>query len=337
VPDLPPELWLLLPLAVAAGIDLYLTLLLIGAAPTMPWWSHPLPGALGDLDAPAILIVVGVVYTLEFAAERRPASALVWNGVHALIRPVSGALLASLLLHGQGTALLLGGSLVAGLLAWSAHAVRSGAAILRWLDPEPDPSVLLVSMFEDALVLALVVWSLDTPPLALVACGGVVLLGLPHMGSRVRSFVFALRFANARVFQMIRRRSWTPNEGLPGWVRASLSDDVMAPGGGLRGARAALLRMPGLPRFATGWVVIRAGAPAFVYGPRGLTGSWRELSGLRAVEVAEDDFFRRLDLQDAGGRTVRAYFFVNGPSPEALASEFGLGIADALQAPEKNL
>src|SRR5690606_29750819 len=155
--EIPPELWLLLPLAVAAGIDLYLTLLLIGAAPTLPWWTDPLPGALGDLDAPAILMVLGIVYIAEFAAERRPSSALVWNGVHALIRPVSSALLAALLLHGQGPSVLFGGSLAAGLVSWWAHAVRSGGAILRWLDPEPDPSVLLVSMFEDVLVLALVV------------------------------------------------------------------------------------------------------------------------------------------------------------------------------------
>ena len=325
MPELPPELWIVLPLAVAAGIDLYLTLLILGAAPTTPWWNHPLPGALGDLDAPSILIVVGVFYLLEFTAERKPTSTLVWNAVHALIRPVSGALLVSLLLHGQGLAVLLPGALLGGLVASAAHAVRSGGAILRWLDPAPDPNALLISMFEDTLVFGLVVLSLDAPRAALAAAVAVAVVGSPYAPSRIRAFVFAVRFAAARVFQSFRQRSWTTTDRLPAWVRHSLEDDVMAPGGGLRGTRAAVLRMRGLARFATGWVVIRGDDPAFVFGPRGRAGSYVELGGLSGVEVAEEAFFRRVDLRDAEGSIVRIFFFVNGPSPAALASEFGCG------------
>ena len=58
-----PEILILPPLAIAAGIDLYLTLLLIVAAPTLGLWPE-LPGALGDLDSPSVLITVGVFYLL---------------------------------------------------------------------------------------------------------------------------------------------------------------------------------------------------------------------------------------------------------------------------------
>jgi hypothetical protein len=326
MPELAPELWILLPLSIAAGIDLYLTLLVIGAAPTMPWWDHPLPGALGDLDAPTILIVVGIVYILEFAAERRPASALVWNALHALIRPVSGALLAALLLHGQSPGLILGGSLAAGAMASLAHAVRSGGAIVRWLDPAPDPHVLLVSMLEDTIVLGLVVASLDAPPVALAAALALVVLAGPRASADARAFIFAIRFAANRVFQTFRQRSWRRAEQLPPWVRTALADDIMAPGGGLRGTRAAVLRMPGLARFTTGWVVVRGDDPAFVYG----RGDRRvELGRLRGVEVKEQDFFRSLDLRDPENRPVRILFFVNGPGPAALEAEFGLDAAGA--------
>lgn len=334
MPDLAPELWILFPLAVAAGIDLYLTLLVLGAAPTTAWWDRPHPGAMGDLDVPAILIVVGLIYLAEFTAERRPASSLVWNAVHALIRPVSGALLGALLLHGEPPGILIGGALLAGAVTAAAHAVRSGGAILRWLDPAPDPDPLLVSILEDTLVLGLVALSLDAPRLAPAAAGILVLFGARHAGSRLRAFVFATRLAAARVLQGIRRRSWTPTEDLPGWVRTSLEDDVMAPGGGLRGTRAAVLRMRGLPWLATGWVVIRGDDPAFVRAPRGRAGTRHELGHLRAVEIGDHDFFRRLDLRDEEGRTVRIFFFVNGPSPAALAAEFGLDAADLhAQAP----
>jgi hypothetical protein len=324
MPDIAPELWMLFPLALAAGIDLYLTLLVVGAAPGTSWWDLRHPGALGDLDAPAILIVVGLIYLIEFTAERRPASLLVWNAIHALIRPVSGALLGVLLLHGQPPALVFAGGIAAGCVAALAHAVRTGGAILRWLDPARDPDPLLVSMLEDTLVLGLVSVALDAPEAGLAASFVVAWIGSRHAGSRVRAFVFAVRLAGALVFQRIRRRSWTPTEALPSWVRSSLEDDVMAPGGGLRGARAAVLRMRGLPWLATGWVVIRGDDPAFVRAPRGRSGTRHELGHLRAVEIEDHDFFRRLDLRDEEDRPVRFFFFVNGPSASALAAEFGL-------------
>lgn len=328
MPELPPELWLLLPLALAAGVDLYLTLLVLGAAPTMPWWDHPLPGALSDLDASTILIVVGIVYILEFTAERRPTSALAWNAVHALIRPVSGALLAALLLHGQGPVLQLGGALAAGSIASFAHAVRSGGAIVRWLDPAPDPNPLLVSTLEDTIVLGLVVASLDAPPVALGAAIVLSLLAAPRAFTSARAFLFAIRFAGSRVFQSFRQRTWRRAEQLPPWVRAALADDIMAPGGGLRGARAAVLRMPGLPRFTTGWIVVRGDDPAFVHG-RG--DRQVDLGSLRAIEVVEHDLFRSLELRDEADHTVRVLFFVDGPGPAALGAEFGLETSRALE------
>lgn len=92
---LPPEILILIlaPLAIAAGIDLYLTLLFLGVMPTTTWWSDPLPGALGDLDSLGIMVMLGGFYLLEFAAERFPTATLVWNAFHTVIRPVSGALL----------------------------------------------------------------------------------------------------------------------------------------------------------------------------------------------------------------------------------------------------
>lgn len=323
MPELAPELWILLPLAMAAGIDLYLTLLVLGAAPTLPWWDHPLPGSLGDLDATSIVVVIGLTYALEFLAERRPASALIWNALHALIRPVSGALLAALLLHGQGLSMVVTGALLGGLVTSLSHAVRSGAALLRWLDPALGPHPLLVSLLEDAAVVALVVLSLDRPQVALGAAAALLLIGIPFAPTRVRVFGFATRLASARAFQSFRQRVWTPSEGLPGWVRRSLRDDRLAPEGGLRGAHAGILRMPGLPRFATGWVVVRGGRPTFVYGLPGRTGRALELGALTLSDVVEEEFYRRVDLRDEEDQPLRMFFFVNGPSAAALAAELG--------------
>ena len=331
-------MWLVLPLAVGAGLDLYLTLFLLGVAPTLPWWSHPLPGALGDLNALPVVGVVGVMYVLEAWAERRPSSSLLWNATHALIRPVSGALLIALLLHGSDPVVLVAGAVAGGAITSLTHAVRSGDAILRRLDPGPDPDPRLLSAFEDVVVLGLVAASLDAPRPALGAAGAVALMGIPLARSRVRAFVFATRLTAARVFQTFRQRRWTPTERLPRWVRAALDDDILAPGGGLRGARAGVLGMRGFARFTTGWLVVRGDRPVFVHGPEGGVGRLAELNALTPTDVADEEFHRRVDLLDEEGRPVRILFFVTGPSSAALAAEFGIPVPRATAAGgQKNL
>ena len=318
---LPVELLVLLPLAVAAGIDLYLTLLLLGAAPTTPWWTLPLPGALGDLDSPGVLIMVGAFYLLEFSAERFAPAALVWNAFHAIIRPVAGALLALLLLDGEPLALVMSGAVLAGAIASFAHAVRSGGAIVRWLGSATSPHVLLVSLVEDALVLGLVALALDAPLAALEVSVALLALAAVAGPSHARAFGFAVRLAVARVSQTLTRRRWLGPEELPAWVRRSLEGDVLAPGGGLRGSPAGVHRLPGAPRFATGWVVVRGGSPLFVYRRR-RTATSVDLGPLVAEGVLESAFFRRVDLRTRAGAPACVFFGVNGPSEASLKAEF---------------
>ena len=321
---LPPELIILIPLAVAAGIDLYLTLLFLGAvAPMTSWATGALPGALTDLESGQVLIVVGIFYLLEFAAERYAPSALVWNAFHAIIRPVAGALLALLLLDGEPVLLALAGAVVGGALASFAHAVRSGGAIVRWLGSATTPHVLVVSMLEDSIVVGLIALSLDLPIVAfaisIVLIGGAALVGPSH----ARAFAFAVRLAVARVAQTITQRRWLGPDELPLWVRSSLDGegDVVAPGGALRGSPAGAHRLPGAPRFSTGWVVVRGGSPLFLYR-RGAEAASVDLGPLAAERVVETGFFRRIDLRTSSGTPVCVFFGVNGPSEASLKAEF---------------
>lgn len=326
--ELPVELLILAPLALASGIDLYLTLLVIGAAPTTPWWDHPLPGALGDLDSPGVLLMVGTLYLLEFSAERYPPTALLWNALHAVIRPIAAALLALLLLEGEPLPIVLGGAVAAGALASLAHAVRSGGAIVRWLGSTSTPHVLLVSLLEDTIVIGLVVLALDAPVWALRVAGALALVAAVAVPSSARAFAFAVRLSAARAFQPITLRRWIASEDLPAWVRRALHGDILAPGGGLRGSPVGAYRLPGAPRFASGWIVIRGSSPIFVF-PRGLMpgragGRPRaiDLAPLDAEEVVEAGFFRRVDLRGATGAPACVFFGVDGPSVESLRSEF---------------
>jgi hypothetical protein len=317
----PPELLALPPLAVAAGVDLYLTLLLIGAAPTLGLWPAPLPGALGDLDSPSVLIVLGIFYLLELTAERFPPAAVVWNAFHAIIRPVSGALLALLLLDGQPFLWILAGAIVAGLLASVTHGIRSGGAVLRWLGAGVAPPNRLVSAAEDVAVMGLVSLTLDAPAWALGVTVVALAVTMPFTRSLLRAFRYAVSLIAGRVFVTFRQRRWRNADELPVWVSASLEDDdVLAPGGALRGSPVGAWKLPGAPHFILGWVVVRGGAPVCVFRRRG--GTVRvDLGEVPASGVYEGDLFRRVNLTRTGSRPF-LLFGLGGPSVESLRSEF---------------
>jgi hypothetical protein len=317
----PPALLALFPLSLAAGVDLYLTLFFLGVAPATSWWDGPMPGALGELHSAGVLVMVGGFYVLELAAERWPLGALFWNALHAIIRPLAGALLALLLLDGQPLEILVPGAIVAGVIASGAEAARSGGSTLLWLTGASSPHPLLVSAAEDVAVLGLVALLLDHPGWATLVSIVLIAAVLPVAGSQIRAFIFAARLALGRLWRALGRARWSDPEDFPGWVRRALSDDVMAPGGGLRGSQAAGYRLPGAPRFATGWVVVRGDDPAFVYRARRRSGLV-ELGRLGASTVEEGPFFRRVDLGTDGRGSARLYFGLDGPGREALRSEF---------------
>jgi len=316
--DLAPELLALAPLALAAGLDLYLTLLFLGAAPVLRWWDV-LPGALGDLNSTGVLVMVGTFYVLELLTEFLPSAALFWNAFHAIIRPVAGALLALLLLDGYPLSVMVPGAMLAGVLASGAHATRTGGGVLLWLDSKRVPNRLLVALLEDAAVLGMVVLALDVPALALGVAGVVCLASYRVVGSQVRAFAFAVGLVWARFWLTLGQPRWTDPEEFPWWVRDALKGDVMAPGGGLRGSPAAGHRLPGAPRFAIGWVVVRGDTPLFVFRRRAHT-KRVNLGSLQAVGVTESAFFRRVELGGSGSANL--YFRLDGPGRESLRAEF---------------
>ena len=309
------------PLALAAGIDLYLTLLFLGAVPTLTWWDRPLPGTLVALDSPAVLIAVGLFYLLEFSSERFPPVSLVWNALQGIIRPLAGALLALLLLDGFPLPVVLSGAVFAGALALLAHVVRSGGAILRWLGSVKSPNRLLVSSLEDTIVLGLVSMALDAPAHALVVSAVIVIPAAGASPSHARAFTFAMRLALARAVRSFTPCRWMRRDDLPKWARKAVAPGLFTPGEGLRCSPAGAHRLPGAPRFATGWVVTGGSTHLFLFravrGHRAI-----DLAPLLAEDLFETGFFRRLDLRTSGRRRARVIFAVDGPSGDSLRAEF---------------
>ncbi|HEV3410737.1 MAG TPA: DUF4126 domain-containing protein, partial [Chthoniobacterales bacterium] len=82
-------------LAALAGINLYLTVFATGLAINQHWITlAPQYQSLEVLGHPAIVIVAGILYFLEFFADKIPWVDSAWDAVHTVIRPIGGALLA---------------------------------------------------------------------------------------------------------------------------------------------------------------------------------------------------------------------------------------------------
>ncbi|MDH5757986.1 MAG: DUF4126 domain-containing protein [Gemmatimonadota bacterium] len=334
--ELSPHLVILLPLALAAGVDLYLTLFMLCAAAITGWWTTPLAGSLGDLNSTAILAVVGLFYLLEFAAERTPGRALFWNGFHALIRPVAGALIALLVLDHDPVGVQIVGAVLTGAATSLAHAVRSGRMVLRWLLEIATPRRDLMALLEDVSTVGLLTLALDLPLWSLGASISITLIALVRARERIKAFAFGVRLGHARIWQQFTRSRWMDPEELPGWVLHTLEPDAPFTGGGLRGAPAAAWRLPGVPRLVIGWVVVRGDTTVFVFRA-GRKIRMLELGSLQEVGAQQMDFYRQVTLE-VPGQDGRAEFFfgLGGPGVESLRAVFlghGAKVSGTTSAP----
>ena len=264
--------------------------------------------------------MAAIFWILELWAERGRLSSLGWNLAQGLVRPLAGALLALLLIPEAGPLWRYGAALVAALVALWTQAGRTGWRLLLDLARAKRPSRILVSAAEDAAALALVALLLDAP---LAATGLAVItmaLGAAWARPSVRAYRFGLRLVWGGTWGVLTPRRWSEPGRFPGWVARALAADAV-PGGGLRGAPAGALAHPDLEVFHGGWVVVRGGAPLFLYR-RGRTTRSVELGGGQAVRVVRDQIHNRVELQDPQGRTYALCFPWDGPMAEGLEAEF---------------
>ena len=309
----------LLPLAFAAGLDLYLTLLLLGVAAQAGWGV--LPGNLADLGATPLLAMSVGFYLVELAAERPGPVSLFWNSAHAPIRMLGAALLLVMAVPDAPGLLHLVGGILAALVAGVAHGGRFGTRQLLRLAAARPPSFAWVSLAEDGLVLALGALTLAFPTVGAAATLGLLLLILTVGRPALRASFFGLRLAWGVWASMLSDRRWRTPADFPGWVRRAGGGDGLAPGGILRGSPAAGWRIPSGGPFQTGWIVITGVGPFFLY--RGFTGvRTASLTGARVRRVVGRAVFQRVELEDSDGHPFSLLLARDGPAADILRGEF---------------
>jgi hypothetical protein len=139
-------------LAALAGINLYLTVFVTGLAIHFHWITlAPSYQALEVLGHPALIIVSGVLYFLEFFADKIPWVDSIWDAVHTVIRPIGGALLAIQVLGHPSPAFTVMIALLAAGTSLVTHTAKAATRLASNTSPEPFSNIAL-SVSEDLAV-----------------------------------------------------------------------------------------------------------------------------------------------------------------------------------------
>ena len=159
--------------SLAAGVNLYATVAILGLASRYHWVE--LPEQFKIFDNPWIIGAAGVLYVVEFIADKIPWVDSIWDSVHTLIRPVGGAVIAVATLGEQSPAMQGLIALLGGVVAASSHVTKASTRVAANASPEPFSNWFL-SLAEDAFVIGLSFLTLKFPLLALVVSVTILVL-----------------------------------------------------------------------------------------------------------------------------------------------------------------
>jgi hypothetical protein len=182
-----------LSLACLAGLNLYLTVFVTGLAIHFHWITlAPTYQSLEVLGQPWIIIIAGILYLLQFLADKVPWIDTAWDTVHTIIRPIGGALLAIQVLGHHSPVMdaliiLLGGS--ASLVT---HTAKASTRLVANSSPEPASNIGL-SVAEDIAVFG---------GLALIHYNPILALSIFVLG------IAAFLYFAPKVFRSMKAKIW---------------------------------------------------------------------------------------------------------------------------------
>ena len=163
---------LLLSTGWAAGVNAYMTVLLLGVFGRLGLGDVP-----DGLESPAVMAAAAALYAVEFVTDKIPYVDHVWDAVHTAIRPTIAAVIAVLLndqADGLSDAVAVVGTSATAL---ASHGVKAGLRLAVNVSPDPVTTAT-ASLTEDFLVGVVVALALTHPWLALTVAGTLLLVGI---------------------------------------------------------------------------------------------------------------------------------------------------------------
>jgi uncharacterized protein DUF4126 len=166
-------------LGFGAGVNSYATLLVFGLLAR--WRPGMFPSELARFfSSTPVLITVGVLYCIEFLADKIPAIDHAWDMVHTFIRPAAGALVGwAATSHDVPKGIVIIASIIAGGAALTSHTAK---ASLRMASTATTAGVgnPILSILEDVFAFLNAIVSILLPwiVLAVVVLVTVFFIGL---------------------------------------------------------------------------------------------------------------------------------------------------------------
>jgi hypothetical protein len=135
----------------ASGINLYAAILTLGVLSITG--NMALPPDLAILANPLVIGAAGLMYAVEFFADKIPGVDTIWDTIHTFVRIPAGAMLAAGAVGELGMGAELAALMVGGSMAAATHATKAGTRAMVNTSPEPFSNWTL-SIGEDVAVFA---------------------------------------------------------------------------------------------------------------------------------------------------------------------------------------
>ncbi len=180
---------LLVATSFAAGLNLYATVATLGLLAR--GGLLPLPATLQLLASWYVIAISGVLFLIEFFADKIPAFDLIWNALHTFIRVPIAALLAYRATAQLSPTEQMLCAIVGGAIALAAHGGKTAARAAVTPSPEPISNISL-SAGEDALAVFLTWFATKHPfvAAAIVVCLLGVIITLMRWVARALRALF---------------------------------------------------------------------------------------------------------------------------------------------------
>jgi len=173
--------------SLAAGVNLYATVGILGLASRFGWVD--LPQRFAMFDSTIVIAVASALYMVEFFADKIPWVDSAWDAVHTAIRPVGGALVAVASMGEMGDGVTMADVLMAvlgGSVAAGAHLTKASTRAAVNTSPEPVSNWVL-SISEDLFVVGLGTLAINYPVAAFAVASVLILLILCFLGVITRT------------------------------------------------------------------------------------------------------------------------------------------------------
>jgi hypothetical protein len=173
----------------ASGINLYAALLVLGIGGASG--NIDLPDSLQVLQDPMVIAAAGLMYMVEFVADKVPGVDTGWDTIHTFVRIPAGALLAASMVGDVTPAIEISAGILGGTMAATAHATKAGARLAVNASPEPFTNWGL-SIAEDVAVFGGLWAAFNYPILFIImmlAFFGLAIWLLPKIWRAVKAIV----------------------------------------------------------------------------------------------------------------------------------------------------